>query len=132
MTHPDAGEYGFSWIVTQQDGVAVLSATGDLDLASAAEFRRGLSEATSGGRPPLVVADLGGVEFCDSSGLNALIQAANAVEAAGGRLVLSGLRPRVARLLRVTGLDRRFHAADDVAAAASVATGSGEARTSCA
>ncbi|MEU4514929.1 STAS domain-containing protein [Nonomuraea wenchangensis] len=131
MMHADADESGFSWIVTQQDGVAVLSATGDLDLASADEFQRGLSEAIAQATPPLVVADMGAVEFCDSSGLNALIRASNAVESAGGRLVLSGLRPRLSRLLLVTGLDRHFRAADDVSAAASLLTSPDGARTPC-
>ncbi|MEV0629372.1 STAS domain-containing protein [Nonomuraea wenchangensis] len=129
MMHADADESGFSWIVTQQDGVAVLSATGDLDLASADEFHHGLSEAIAQAAPPLVVADMGAVEFCDSSGLNALIRASNAVESAGGRLVLSGLRPRLSRLLLVTGLDKHFAAADDVAAAASLLTSPDDARS---
>ncbi|MEV4798457.1 STAS domain-containing protein [Nonomuraea sp. NPDC049421] len=99
---------GFSWVVTQRDDAAVLSPCGDLDLSSMEEFRSGLAEAMSCLRPPFVVVDLHEVDFCDSSGLNALIWAANTVEAAGGRLRLSGLQPRVSRLMRMTGLDRRF------------------------
>lgn len=103
---------GFSWIVTQRDDAAVLSAVGDLDLASMEEFRSGIGQAMSGLRPPYVDVDLQRVYFCDSSGLNTLIWAANTVEAAGGRLRLSGLQPRVTRLLRLTGLDRRFSLRD--------------------
>ncbi|MEV4292349.1 STAS domain-containing protein [Nonomuraea bangladeshensis] len=132
MMHADADESGFSWIVTQQGDVAVLSAAGDLDLASAEEFQHGLSEAIAQAAPPLVVADMAAVEFCDSSGLNALIRASNAVESAGGRLALSGLRPRLSRLLLVTGLDKHFRTAEDVAAAASLLTSPDDARTPCA
>ncbi|GAA3661235.1 STAS domain-containing protein [Nonomuraea antimicrobica] len=103
-----ADRIGFSWIVTERDDSAVLSPAGDLDLASMEEFRNGLTQAMACMRPPLVVVDLEGVAFCDSSGLNTLIWAANAVEAAGGRLRLTGLQPRVTRLLRLTGLDKRF------------------------
>ncbi|GAB2909339.1 STAS domain-containing protein [Nonomuraea fastidiosa] len=102
------GRTGFSWVVTQRDDAAVLCPCGDLDLSSMEEFRSGLSEAMSCLCPPLVVVDLHEVDFCDSSGLNALIWAANTVEAAGGRLRLSGLQPRVSKLMRMTGLDRRF------------------------
>ncbi|MFB4280528.1 MULTISPECIES: STAS domain-containing protein [unclassified Nonomuraea] len=107
---------GFTWIVTQRDGAAVLSPEGDLDLATMEEFRNGLAQAMKCHRPPLVVVDLQGVGFCDSSGLNTLIWAANTVEAAGGRLQLSGAGPRVTRLLRLTGLDRRFSPCDTPAA----------------
>ncbi|MEW9550522.1 STAS domain-containing protein [Nonomuraea sp. NPDC050783] len=129
MNYADAGESEFSWIVAERHGVAVLSATGELDMASAEEFRRGLTEAISHVRPPLVVVDLRGVEFCDSSGLNALIRASSTVQAAGGRLVLSGLRPRVARLLLVTGLDKHFPCAEDVAAATALMAGTKASRT---
>ncbi|MCF6471102.1 STAS domain-containing protein [Nonomuraea sp. MG754425] len=104
-----ADRTGFSWVVTQSDGSAVLRPAGDLDLASKEEFRNGLNEAMSCLRPPSVVVDMKGVEFCDSSGLNTLIWAANTVEGAGGRIRLTGLQPRLTRLLRMTGLDRRFH-----------------------
>lgn len=104
----NADRAGFSWIVTQRSGAAVLSPVGDLDLFTINEFRDGLTEAMSCLRPPCVVVDLQEVPFCDSSGLNTLIWAANTVEAAGGTLRLSGVRPRMVRLLHMTGLDRRF------------------------
>jgi anti-sigma B factor antagonist len=103
---------GFSWIVTRRDDTTVLSPAGDLDLASVEEFRSGLTQAMTDLTPPHVVVDLHDVGFCDSSGLNALIWAANRVEEAGGRLRLSGLQPRMTRLLRMTGLDKRFAASD--------------------
>ncbi|TDE54718.1 anti-sigma factor antagonist [Nonomuraea mesophila] len=103
---------GFTCVVTQRDGAAVLTVTGDLDMTSAAEFRRGLLQAMSRRTPPFIIADLREVGFCDSSGLGALISAANTTEAAGGRLVLSGVQSRLARLLKVTGLDKRFQFSD--------------------
>jgi anti-sigma B factor antagonist len=96
---------GFTCVVTQRDGAAVLTVTGDLDMTSAAEFRRGLLQAMSRRTPPFVIADLREVGFCDSSGLGALISAARG-------LVLSGVQSRLARLLKVTGLDKRFHFCD--------------------
>ncbi|UBU16159.1 STAS domain-containing protein [Nonomuraea gerenzanensis] len=103
-----ADRTGFSWVVTQGDDSAVLRLAGELDLASKEEFRNGLAEAMSCLRPPSVIVDLQDVAFCDSSGLNTLIWAANAAEAVGGSVRLSGAQPRVARLLRMTGLDKRF------------------------
>ncbi|WP_063765239.1 STAS domain-containing protein [Nonomuraea candida] len=112
----NANRTGFSWIVTQSGDSAVLSPAGDLDLASMEEFRHGLTEAIACLRPPRIVVDLRHVGFCDSSGLNTLIWAANTVEGAGGGLRLTGAQPRVTRLLRLTGLDKRFHLCDTPAA----------------
>ncbi|SEG96768.1 anti-sigma B factor antagonist [Nonomuraea solani] len=108
---------GFSWVVTQSDDAAVMSVMGELDLASVIEFRRGLGQAMANPTPPLVIVDLAAVDFCDSSGLNTLIWAANTVEAAHGHLVLSGTQPRLTRLLRMTGLHKRFRTCESVAAA---------------
>jgi anti-sigma B factor antagonist len=119
----NVGQAGFTVVAEDRDGVAVLSPIGDLDLASAAEFRRSLANAMSRLDPPLIIADLQAVDFCDSSGLNALIWSANTVEAAGGRLVLSGITPRVARLLQITGLGKRFRAGDEVNDAAALLPG---------
>ncbi|MEV0161427.1 STAS domain-containing protein [Nonomuraea fuscirosea] len=107
-----ADRTGFSWIVTQRDNTAVLSPAGELDLSTMGEFRDGLTHAMECIRPPLVVVDLQDVPFCDSSGLNTLIWAANTVEAAGGTFSLSGAQPRITRLLRLTGLDKRFSLCD--------------------
>jgi anti-anti-sigma factor len=61
-----------------------------------------------GEHSPNVVLDLSGLTFCDAGGLSAFVRLANRAEAVGGRVTLTGVRPMLARQLRVTGLDRRF------------------------
>ena len=51
-----------------------------------------------------LLVDFGGVTFCDSSGLRALILAARRLQAAGHRLRVIDVSPRVARVFTVTGL----------------------------
>ncbi|GAA4506467.1 MULTISPECIES: anti-sigma factor antagonist [Nonomuraea] len=99
---------GFSWIITPNGGAAVLSLSGELDIATAAECGRCMAEAIASTEPAKVVVDMKGVEFCDSSGLSVLIAAASGAEASGGVLVLCELHPRVQRVLDVTGLTKRF------------------------
>lgn len=82
--------------------VRVLSLAGELDLGTADELRDALDLSAEDGLRRVVV-DLGGVPFCDSSGLNVLLRARLDAEAAGLSLELAGLRPPVARLFAITG-----------------------------
>ena len=57
------------------DGVRVIGVVGDLDLGAAAEFCARVDAARAGGSTRLLL-DLTQLGFCDSSGLRALIGAA--------------------------------------------------------
>jgi anti-sigma B factor antagonist len=59
-------------------------------------------------RPPLVALDVGGVGFCDSSGLNALIIIWKAAHRAEGEFVLAGLDRRFRTIIERSGLDRHL------------------------
>lgn len=85
--------------------LAVVQASGELDLASVPKLREAISEHIVEGRRHLVV-DLQAVTYMDSTALGVLVGAAKAVRAAGGALRLVCDNPRVLRLLRITGLDK--------------------------
>ena len=91
------------------DGVAVVRAAGELDLATASQLVRAIDIAAAGRRPRVLV-DLAAVEFCDSAGLRALLGAAREVEARAGRLVVA-VTPGgpVDRLLEIAGLREFLH-----------------------
>jgi anti-sigma B factor antagonist len=76
---------------------------GELDIATAPELCARL-DATRSARRPRMLVDLTDVDFCDSTGLRALLGAASEVRAHGGRFAIvcppSG---DVARLLEVVG-----------------------------
>jgi anti-sigma B factor antagonist len=103
---------GFSSVITRHDGATVVNLAGELDIATAADLRQALTDAVSGDEPPRVVIHLEGVDFCDSTGLSVLISALNGAEAAGGRVLLSGVRARMTRLFTMTGLTKRFEIRD--------------------
>jgi anti-sigma B factor antagonist len=75
---------------------------GELDVSTVHRLRTALDGAR-GAR--LVVVDLAEVGFFGVCGLTALLGAQSALAAAGGRLVLSGPRPMLRRVLRISGLD---------------------------
>jgi anti-anti-sigma factor len=83
------------------------SLRGELDVATADRFCAVLLDLMTEKTPHLVL-DLAELGFCDPYGLSGLVRAANYAERAGGSLTLVRPGPRIARLIDVTGLDRRF------------------------
>ena len=57
----------------QEEGVAVVDVDGDLDMAAVDDVDAALQQALGGGAP--VVVDLADVEFIDSTGMRAMIEA---------------------------------------------------------
>ncbi|MEZ5825854.1 MAG: STAS domain-containing protein [Geminicoccaceae bacterium] len=55
-----------------------------------------------------MVVDMGAVDYISSIGLRMLFSAARSVKNGGGELVLTSLRPSVAEILSISGLDRRI------------------------
>jgi anti-anti-sigma factor len=70
-------------------------------------------------RPTLksLVVDLTDVEFCDSSGLSALLIAERQMRGHGGKVSLVGVHKKVMALLKISQLDRVFQIFDTVAKA---------------
>ncbi|MFI8192427.1 STAS domain-containing protein [Streptomyces sp. NPDC085946] len=85
------------------DGVTVVMVKGEIDHHTADPLRQALTPP-DGLTRPRTVADLSGVTFMDSSGINALITAHQA-HGDEGRLRLAGVRPQVLRVLRLVGVD---------------------------
>jgi anti-sigma B factor antagonist len=55
-----------------------------------------------------LVVDLADVEFCDSSGLSALLIADRKMKEVGGKVQLTHVHKKVAGLLKISMLDRVF------------------------
>lgn len=88
-------------------GSTVLTLAGDLDLHTAVEFREVLGQLALAADDRLVI-DMGGVGFCDSSGIAALLAARNHALAAEAELVLAAVPHHILRVLRLVGLETVF------------------------
>ncbi|HEX9614164.1 MAG TPA: STAS domain-containing protein [Bacteroidota bacterium] len=64
-----------------------------------------------------LILDLSDVEFCDSSGLSALLIAERKMREHGGSVKLAGLQKKVMSLIKISHLDRAFSIYDSVAKA---------------
>jgi len=64
-----------------------------------------------------LVIDLTNVEFCDSSGLSALLIAERKMRENGGVVKLAGVHKKVLSLIKISHLDRAFQIYDSVAKA---------------
>lgn len=90
-----------------RQGVSVVRLPDEVDLASAAAVRDDLLAALSREGAHLVVDALD-VRFIDSSGVNALVKARERAARLDGSLHIVSSAPSVARVLQITGLDRRL------------------------
>src|SRR4051812_7190735 len=85
------------------DGVRLVEAFGELDLATAPRLCAAL-DAARARRVRRLVVDLCGVDFCDSTGLRALIGASTELRVSGGRLAIACLPDSaVSRLFDLVG-----------------------------
>ena len=87
------------------EGVPVVTAPEEVDLANAALLQKALAEAAGPGQV-LVVVDMSRTRFCDSAGLNALVTADRRARADGGEVRLVAVGEAVARVVALTGVDR--------------------------
>ncbi|MBS3941734.1 MAG: STAS domain-containing protein [Actinobacteria bacterium] len=89
----------------EEAGWTIVEVAGQLDVATAPEFRQVLLEAQYGGASQVLV-DVAGIEFVDSMGLGVLIGAHKRARSHdGAALVLARPSERMRHLLALTGLD---------------------------
>ncbi|HEY1625780.1 MAG TPA: STAS domain-containing protein [Streptosporangiaceae bacterium] len=92
---------------TGLDGSQVVSVTGELDIATAGQAYAYLSDVIDHGDSQVNV-DLGGLTFCDASGLGVLARTANHARESGRPLKLTAARPSLVKIMRITGMDSTF------------------------
>ena len=89
------------------DGVAVVSVSGEIDVATAPGLRERLHELIAEDSSTVVV-DLLGVTFLDSTALGVLVGAHKRCREAGGELRLVVTEPRIMKVFEITGLTEVF------------------------
>ena len=80
--------------------------TGEIDHHAARRLREAIDEEVFRALPATLALDLSGVNFMDSAGLGLILGRLNLMTDRRGVLKLSGLRPAVARILLLAGVER--------------------------
>ncbi|GHB50901.1 anti-sigma factor antagonist [Streptomyces cirratus] len=117
----------FSVVVRQDARGVVFALRGELDFESVVQLHEaGEQELGRGPGVGPVVADCSDLEFCDSSGVGALVRFFQQLSAQGRALRLACVPDSVARLFSLTGLDQVFSVHADVSDALVAGTGGRE------
>jgi anti-anti-sigma factor len=103
--------------VTIINGVPVITAPAEIDLATAGQLRLALMQAATD-RQTTIVVDMTCTRFCDSTGLHVLVRAHQWALTDGGELRLALPADAAAfRVFTITGLDRAIPRFDSLAEA---------------
>jgi anti-sigma B factor antagonist len=94
-------------VISAHLDVAVVAVAGELDMGTGPALRARLTGLIEAGHVCLAV-DLSGITFCDSTGVQALVDVLGAARRAGGTLRVAVLSPRVQAVFRLMWLDRVF------------------------
>jgi anti-sigma B factor antagonist len=102
-----------SFETTRNGTVAVVAATGELDLSGAQVLEDELERLQSDPALGTVVLDLRGLEFMDSSGLRLVVLADMRAREAGRRFVLVRGPETVHRVFEITRMSERLEFVSD-------------------
>ncbi len=92
------------WQIQRQGSLVRVRFAGEIDLACVARFESAVEDAFKGSE--IIVLDLSGVPFLDSSGLRSLLRVRDLAEGAGKRLFVGDMSRQVERVFRQSGVDR--------------------------
>jgi anti-sigma B factor antagonist len=92
------------WLIP---AATIVHLRGELDLGTREAVRERLLRALQHSAS-LLILDLSRVSFCDAAGLGVLVGVQHEARTLNIALGLAAPRPHVARVLRLTGLDRSF------------------------
>jgi len=106
-------DHGLEIAVDTRDGVSVVSPSGDVDMSASPVLRTILLGLVRTSRP-LVVVDLTGVPYMDSSGVATLVEAMKYVRQNGGAMALCHMNERVKGIFEIARLDQYFSICDSI------------------
>jgi len=102
----DMAQLEMSRLITP-DGQPVVTMRGEIDIATADEARVYLLDVVDT-QPLSAIVDVSDVTFCDAAGLGMFAKVAHHAREAGRPIRLTGARPSLVRIMRITGLDAAF------------------------
>ena len=108
--------FAMQWKESSQDGIEVISLSGDIDLQYSPQLRR-LLQAKANQRAPALLLDFTEVKYIDSSGLATLVEYYQKSRSYSGQIALAGLTTRVRSVFELVRLSEIFAIYSSVAEA---------------
>ncbi len=96
---------GASPVVEHAGDYAVVSLSGDVDIAVKSQILDAYQQAIDLMNVPHLIVDVSGVTFMDSTGVSTLAAALEKVKAHGGAVFVVGASARILRLFHIVRLD---------------------------
>ena len=84
----------------------IVSLDGEIDHHSAAEIREGLDKMIAVSRPKVMVLELSGIDFMDSSGLGLVLGRYRRLNEMGSQVVIKNPGARTEKILAMAGVDK--------------------------
>ena len=100
-------EYNFSAEYNEERKLWCAQAEGEVDIFNSNTFRDGLL-ALLADKQANIVINCAELKYIDSTGLGALVAVLKNVKAFGGDITLRNLKPSLAKLFKITSLDKSF------------------------
>ncbi len=92
--------------INDQGDAAVIVLSGDIDLDTSSQVRTALLDCVS--LKEIVIVDLAGVSYIDSSGVASLVEAFQSARKSGTRFALVAVSEPAMRVLELARLDKVF------------------------
>ena len=93
--------------VQHEKNIAIIFVAGDVDLYSSTSMRKAITEESKK-KVPLIVVNLEGVDYMDSSGVATLVEGLQLTGKYKGKFCIAGLKPSVREVFELARLDRVF------------------------
>lgn len=84
----------------------IVSLDGEIDHHSATEIREGLDKMIAVSRPKVMVLELSGIDFMDSSGLGLVLGRYRRLNEMGSQMVIKNPGARTEKILAMAGVDK--------------------------
>lgn len=100
------GELYTSVEIIKRNGSVTAVISGELDHCEAAGIRMQIDPELEHLMPTMLILDMSGVTFMDSSGIGLILGRQRVMESLGGGIAVKNPSPSVRRILQVAGLSR--------------------------
>jgi anti-sigma B factor antagonist len=92
-------------VESDSEPYTLVELTGEADVTNC-DALRDVLDGEVAKQPPMLILDLGGLRFMDSSALHVILRANRVMDRQGGVLALASAREPVAKMLRLTAADQ--------------------------